>query len=80
MGFASALNEIGLPPNKFYTSILAFNSGVELGQATIILIIFSSLVALWGKKIWYRQRVVYPLSAVIALIASYWTISRLFFN
>jgi len=80
MGFASALNEIGLPPNKFYTSIIAFNAGVELGQATIILVIFSSLVALCGKKTWYRQRIVYPLSAIIALIAGYWTIARLFFN
>jgi len=80
MGFASALNEIGLPPNKFYTSIIAFNGGVELGQATIIVIIFSSLVAAWGKKPWYRARIVYPLSAVIALIAGYWTIARLFFN
>jgi len=80
MGFASALNEIGLPPNKFYTSILAFNGGVELGQATIIVIIFSSLVALWGKKSWYRKRIVYPLSAIIATIAGYWTIARLFFN
>jgi hypothetical protein len=80
MGFASALNEVGLPPNKFYTSILAFNGGVELGQAAIILIIFSSLVVLWGKKTWYRKRLVYPLSAIIALVAGYWTISRLFFN
>jgi len=80
MGFASALNEIGLPPNKFYTSILAFNGGVELGQAAIIVLIFSSLVSLWGKKNWYRQRIVYPLSTVIAVIAGYWTITRLFFN
>ena len=80
MGFASALNEIGLPPNKFYTSIIAFNSGVEVGQATIIIIVFSSFVPLWGKKSWYRQRVVYPLSAGIALIAGYWTIVRLYFN
>ena len=80
MGFASALNEIGLPPNKFYTSIIAFNGGVELGQATIIMIVFSSLVVFWGRKTWYRQRVVYPLSAIIALIAGYWTIARVFFN
>jgi hypothetical protein len=79
MGFASALNEIGLPPNKFYTSILAFNGGVELGQATVILVIFCSLVFLWGKKPWYRHRIVYPLSAIIAISAGYWTISRLFF-
>jgi hypothetical protein len=80
MGFASALNEIGLPPNKFYTSILAFNGGVELGQAAIIVLIFTSIVALWGKKTWYRQGIVYPVSAIIAIVAAYWTITRLFFN
>ncbi|MEO8416889.1 MAG: HupE/UreJ family protein, partial [Ginsengibacter sp.] len=32
MGFASALNEIGLPGNKFFTSIFSFNIGVEVGQ------------------------------------------------
>jgi HupE/UreJ protein len=80
MGFASALNEIGLPPNKFYTSILAFNGGVELGQMAIIVLIFSSIVALWGKKDWYRLRIVYPLSTGIAIIATYWAIQRLVFN
>jgi len=78
MGFASALNEIGLPPGKFYTSILAFNGGVELGQITIIAILFSSIVALCGNKSWYRWRIVYPLSAIIFIIASYWTIARVF--
>jgi len=79
MGFASALNEIGLPPNKFYTSIISFNAGVELGQVAIIVIVFASLVALWGKKSWYRQRVIYPLSVLIAAVAAYWTIQRLLF-
>jgi len=80
LGFASALNEIGLPPGKFYTSILAFNAGVELGQITIIVLLFASVIAWWGKKNWYRQRVVYPLSGFIAMIAAYWTIERLFFT
>ena len=80
MGFASALNEIGLPPNKFYTSILAFNGGVELGQISIIIILFSSIVALWGKRHWYRHRIVYPLSGIIFIVAAYWTVTRLFFN
>ena len=80
MGFASALNEIGLPPNKFYTSILAFNGGVELGQMAIIVLVFSSVVALFGKKNWYRKRIVFPLSGVIASIAAYWAVERLFFS
>ena len=32
MGFASSLNEIGLPRNKFALSTLSFNVGVELSQ------------------------------------------------
>jgi hypothetical protein len=79
LGFATALNEIGLPSNKFYTSILAFNGGVELGQILIIVLIFSSIVAAWGKKDWYRRRIVFPLSAIITLIASYWVLERIFF-
>ena len=79
MGFASSLNEIGLPRNAFATSILSFNAGVELGQVTIILAVFATLVFFLGKKTWYRQAVVYPLSILIALVAGYWTVQRVFF-
>ena len=79
LGFASSLNEIGLPPGKFYSSILSFNAGVELGQVVIITVVFGLLVGLWGKKNWYRNRIVYPLSVLIAAIAVYWTVERLFF-
>jgi hypothetical protein len=80
MGFASALNEIGLPRNKFFTSILSFNIGVELGQVAVILAVFALVIIPFGKKPWYRPRVVYPLSAIIALIAAWWTIERVFFQ
>ncbi len=77
MGFASALNELGLPRNAFYTSLISFNVGVELGQATIILGIYFSLIYWFGHKPWYRKYIVYPLSGLIALVAIYWTISRM---
>ena len=80
MGFASSLNEIGLPRNAFLTSILSFNVGVELGQLTIILAVFGILIFWFGEKNWYRKVVVYPLSIVIALIAGYWTIQRVFYT
>ena len=44
MGFASSLNEIGLPPGKFYTSILSFNIGVELGQMAVIAAMFLFII------------------------------------
>jgi hypothetical protein len=77
LGFASALNETGLPRNQFYTSIVAFNAGVEVGQVAIIASIFLFLVSPFGKRVWYKKLVVYPASILIALIALYWTVERI---
>ncbi|HZH66210.1 MAG TPA: HupE/UreJ family protein [Flavisolibacter sp.] len=76
LGFASALNEIGLPPNQFFTSLFSFNVGVEIGQILVIALVFGALIRPFGKKLWYRKGVVYPVSAVIALVALWWTIER----
>jgi len=80
MGFASSLNEIGLPPDKFYTSIIAFNAGVELGQVAVIVAMFMLIINRFKNKQWYRQRVVYGLSAIIGLVAFYWVVQRVFFS
>ena len=77
MGFASSLNEIGLPPNKFYTSILSFNIGVELGQMAVIAAMFLFIIMPLRKQINYRKTIVYPLSILIGIVATYWTIERL---
>jgi hypothetical protein len=77
LGFASALNEIGLPRNKFYTSILSFNAGVEIGQIIVIISVFLLIIIPFGKKEWYRKFIVYPLSLIIAIIAGYWFVRRL---
>ena len=79
MGFASALNEIGLPRNQFALSILSFNVGVELGQIAVIVTMFALIIIPLGKIKDYRKKVVFPLSALIGLIALYWTIERVFF-
>lgn len=76
LGFASALNEIGLPPDKFFTSILLFNAGVEVCQVLIIALIFSLLINPLKNKPWYRMRIVYPISVFIALVSSYWFVER----
>ena len=77
MGFARALNEIGLPRNKFFTSIFSFNIGVEIGQIIVITLMFLLIIIPFGKKPWYKKFIVYPLSGIIALIAAYWTIQRI---
>lgn len=77
LGFAAALNEIGLPRNKFFTSIISFNAGVELGQILIILFIYVFIIHPMGRKIWYKKIVVYPVSLIIASIALFWTFQRI---
>jgi len=79
MGFASALNEIGLPRNQFFTSIFSFNAGVEIGQISVISLVFLLIIIPFGKAPWYKKGIVYPLSGIIALVAAYWTVQRIFF-
>lgn len=75
LGFAGVLLEIGLSGAHFYSALLAFNLGVEIGQLTVIGFCF--LVAGWMmKKPVYRGRVVVPASCVIALIGAYWVVER----
>jgi len=80
MGFASALTELGLPKSAYLESLLMFNLGVELGQVTVILAAFFLLGLPFGKKPYYRKAIVIPLSIVIAAIALYWTIERVFLS
>lgn len=79
MGFASVLKDLGMPEDKFATSLITFNIGVELGQITVILIAWLLVGKWFSKKPWYKKRIVIPVSAVIAAIALYWTIERTFF-
>jgi hypothetical protein len=80
MGFASALGELGLPQNRFFTSLLLFNAGVELGQITVILAAWF-LVAKWfSNKPWYRKYIVIPASVIIASVALYLLINRISFG
>ncbi|GAC1307592.1 MAG: hypothetical protein NVSMB24_19740 [Mucilaginibacter sp.] len=79
MGFAGALGHLGLPKDAYLTCLVMFNLGVELGQLTIILSAYFLLARWFGDKPYYRKWIVIPLSIIIAIIASYWTIQRLFF-
>jgi hypothetical protein len=79
MGFAGALQQMGLPKTSYLGSLVMFNVGVELGQLTIILAAFF-LIGKWlGDKPIYRKAVVIPLSIIITAIAAFWTVQRLFF-
>ena len=78
MGFAGALSQLGMPQYSFATALIAFNVGVELGQLAIILFMYFFVARVFSQRVWYRQRIVIPCSVVISLVASYWTIERIF--
>ena len=75
MGFAGGLKEIGIPDNHFILSLLSFNIGVEIGHLAVVGVMFL-LVGWFREKPWYRARVVYPISGVIAAIALTWSVQR----
>lgn len=76
LGFAGSLQEMGLPQNAYFISLLTFNVGVELGQIAVILL-FYFLVARWFSfRSFYRKAIVLPLSSMICLVAAIWTIER----
>ncbi|MBS1829494.1 MAG: HupE/UreJ family protein [Acidobacteria bacterium] len=77
MGFAGALQAVGLPRNEFLTALITFNAGVEAGQLAVIAVAFLVLGWFSARQPWYRARVVVPISAMIACTAVYWTIERL---
>jgi hypothetical protein len=79
LGFANALKEIGMPKNQLLSSLLSFNIGVELGQITIIFAAYFLIGKWFSNKTWYKERIVYPISSIIACVALYWTIERILF-
>ena len=78
-GFATSLQELGLPEKHFFFSLISFNAGVELGQITIIATAYFLIGKWFAEKRWYKSRIVTPASAIISVVALYWTVERIFF-
>jgi hypothetical protein len=78
MGFAGALSQLGLPSYAFATALISFNVGVELGQLSIILLMYALVAKPFSHKIYYRKVIVLPLSILIAAVSAFWTIERVY--
>jgi hydrogenase/urease accessory protein HupE len=76
MGFAGALQDVGLPRSEFLAALLGFNLGVEAGQLAVIAAAFLLVGRTFAARPWYRRRIVVPASAMIACMAVYWTLER----
>lgn len=76
LGFASVLEEFGIPEENFIPALLGFNVGVELGQLTVIAIAFLA-VGLWFRnRDWYRAVIAVPASLAIAAVGAWWVVER----
>jgi hypothetical protein len=75
-GFASVLREFGLPREALGWSLLGFNVGVELGQASIVLAVVPVLAWLRARSPQQAGRMVVAASWVIAAIGAYWFVQR----
>lgn len=77
LGFAGVLTELGLPAGQLVPALLSFNVGVELGQLTIIAIMYAVLRWFFHAD-WYQTWLVRAANGAIAALAIWWTIERVF--
>ena len=79
MGFAGFFGSLGLPSDQFWSALIGFNVGVELGQLAVILAV--ALLVLPARKyltdLHYRQFIVWPVCGLIGLTGAIWTVQRL---
>jgi hydrogenase/urease accessory protein HupE len=77
LGFAGALREFGLPPGSFWSTLLGFNLGVELGQLAVVTAAYAAVGWFWGRP-WYFRKVAVPASVAISFVALFWFFQRIF--
>ncbi|MEO0616685.1 MAG: HupE/UreJ family protein [Pseudomonadota bacterium] len=84
LGFAGFFGELGLPPGQFWSALIGFNVGVEIGQIAIVLVTLAVLLtaqrgigtADTKGTTTYRRWVVTPASLFIAGIGLWWAVER----
>jgi hydrogenase/urease accessory protein HupE len=84
-GFASALQEFGLPRGALVPALASFNIGVEIGQIAIVSLVVPALLGMDHLLTSSRRGAaapmrpafaVYTISAVIIGFGSYWFLAR----
>jgi len=70
LGFAGALNSIGLPQSHLPVALLAFNLGVEIGQLMTVLVAYAVVRLPISHRVLGRART--PALYAIGVVAAYW--------
>lgn len=75
LGFAGALQDIGLPQNHLMVALLTFNVGVELGQLFVVCLAYVVYRVLAARPKFAMART--PALYAIGSVAAYWSIGRI---
>jgi hydrogenase/urease accessory protein HupE len=75
LGFAGLLKEIQIPEDRFLTSLIAFNVGIEIGQL-IILAVTLPLIYYFRNKSWY-PRLIQVFAIIIGGLGIFLAIQRI---
>ena len=78
-GFASVLQEFGLPRTQLIPALISFNGGVEIGQIVIVLSATPILLFFGQKSPKVRQGIIRYGSILISLAGLFWFVQRVFF-
>ena len=79
-GFASVLQDLGLPDDLVVPALLFFNLGVELGQLAFIAVVLFVVWVAWRSSAWLRAHLREAQTAIIYMLGSVsalWLIERL---
>lgn len=76
IGFAGALADIGIKNQEIITVLAGFNIGVELAQASLIVILYFILSKPFLDAPWYNTFIKKPVSLIIASCGLFWAITR----
>jgi hydrogenase/urease accessory protein HupE len=75
LGFATALRDVGVPPNRLPVALACFNVGVEIGQLLVVLGLWTALRHL-QQRAWFRPWVLGTTSVALALVGLAWSVER----
>lgn len=87
LGFAGYFGTLGLPETQFWSGLIGFNIGVEIGQLAVVGVAALAGIALragfqtagLANDTW-RRGVVVPASLLIGATGFWWAIQRVFFS
>jgi hypothetical protein len=78
-GFASVLRQMNLPARALGWSLLSFNTGLEIGQLVVVVIVSSALSWLRARNEAAGRHLAFAGSLVVIAAGTFWFVQRVFF-